>query len=748
MRATFFRRGLPRTYALAVVVLAGGMSAAEAQQKRLGLVVGISDYGTTNHPTALQDAGLVSQSLKGAGFEVTEAANLSQDEFRTTFRDFTQKAASAGPDSIITVYIAGVSLQDDGENILIPAGANLRQRTDLALEGLRLNDFIRALGVTPAQARLVMFDTAYAHPYGQLVAEGSRGLALGEAVPGMVIAYNAAPGLAAPLPQSNYGAYAMALAETLREPGLNLNAMFERVRLRVNDLSAGAQTPWHAASVPPNIVLNAPKAGTALIETLAPDAGKPLAELSGDEAYARALAQDTIKGYEAFLAAYPTHAQAKRVRAQLAARREAVTWQRARKQNTDRAYWTYMKRYPKGSHVAEAERRLTRLSAPIEPPPRFDEVIFEDAPPPPAEELVVFDSVVADDGWAALPPPPPPEVYPAYLLPPPPVEIIDLPPPRHVEPWERALPAVAIGAGVVGAALLANRIWKRPQSVRPVVAPPVVRPPRPTGGWVNRPPVVLPPRPPVVRPPVAQPPVGRPPVVGGPPPVTPPVARPPVGQPPVVGAQPGARPGGLPQPGAIQQGGRPGVLPQPQPGAIGRPATQPPAVPPVATPSPASGPKPVLQNAPPPPPGARGVLQRTTPPPAARPPAVQNPPANVQRPGPMIGRPMMTRPTPPPQVQRRPPPQAQRPVIPQRPPVVRQAPAARPMPMQRPAPVARPQPVYRPPPPAARPAPVYRPPAPVARPAAPAYRPPPPAARPAAPAPRPCSPQMRAARQC
>lgn len=78
MRYSFWRRGREARYALALVVLAAGVGTAEAQQKRLGFVVGMSEYGATAHPTALQDAGLVAQSLKGAGFEVQEAANLRQ----------------------------------------------------------------------------------------------------------------------------------------------------------------------------------------------------------------------------------------------------------------------------------------------------------------------------------------------------------------------------------------------------------------------------------------------------------------------------------------------------------------------------------------------------------------------------------------------------------------------------------------------------------------------------------------------
>ena len=39
--------------------------------------------------------------------------------------------------------------------------------------------------------------------------------------------------------------------------------------------------------------------------------------------------------------------------------------------NSPRAYWTYLRVYPRGPHVADARRRLTILSVALEPPPEF-----------------------------------------------------------------------------------------------------------------------------------------------------------------------------------------------------------------------------------------------------------------------------------------------------------------------------------------------------------------------------------------
>src|SRR6185436_7647084 len=130
---------------------------------------------------------------------------------------------------------------------------------------------------------------------------------------------------------------------------------------------------------------------------------------------------------EDFLGAYPDDPMAKRVRAIAAARREAVTWRRTYRADSPNAYWSYLQRYPRGPHAADARRRLAILTASVEPPPTFD-VIDYDVPPPPPEELIYTDRPVlafGDPEFDFLPPPP----APVYYLPPPPDDFVILEPP-------------------------------------------------------------------------------------------------------------------------------------------------------------------------------------------------------------------------------------------------------------------------------------------------------------------------------
>ena len=257
------------------------------------------------------------------------------------------------------------------------------------------------------------------------------GLALVEPSANMLIAFNAAPGTVAPPQTGNYGVYAQALAEMIRTGGLSLPDVFDRVRLRVSESSKGAQVPWDDQKI---------KAPFAFFDR-APDAppvqgspdqvaairDKPMRDLGAQEAFTAALTRDTFQAYEDFLAAYPTDPLAKRVRAILAARREAITWRRTYLADTPDAYWSYLRRYPQGPHAWDARRRLAILSAALEPPPSFAMIDY-DLPPPSPDEYVYVDRPVLyfDDPAFGFEPPPPP---PVYFLPPPPPDFVELAPP-------------------------------------------------------------------------------------------------------------------------------------------------------------------------------------------------------------------------------------------------------------------------------------------------------------------------------
>lgn len=418
-----------------MLVLAGiaAANSAEAQnspEKRIALVVGNAAYKTGALPTPANDAGLIAQTLQAAGFDVIGARDLDQNGLRDTLRDFLAKANASGPNTVAFVYLAGYGLQYQGDNYFAPVDAQIANATDVPVEAIRVTDFTKSLAAINNRGSMVVLDAARANPFAQSNQPLAGGLTLVEPDANQLIAFNAAPGTVAPPEAGPYGSYAHALAEMIRVGGLSLGDVFDRTRLRVGDLTKGAQISWDASKFNNAFAFfdRGPDAPAAQVSSYdnAAIRTKAIRDFDEKDAYFAALDRDSLQGYEDFLAAYPNDSMARRVRAIIAARREAITWRETWVADTPQAYWSYLRRYPRGPHVWDARRRLDHFEAALEPPPSFT-VIEYDVPPPPPTEIVYVDRPVlyfddADFGYA----PPPPVVF----LAPPPQDFVVLAPPQ------------------------------------------------------------------------------------------------------------------------------------------------------------------------------------------------------------------------------------------------------------------------------------------------------------------------------
>jgi uncharacterized caspase-like protein len=447
-------------------------SIAEAQQPeqnpRIALVIGNATYPDEALATTANDAGLVAQTLQAAGFDVVGARDLDGQSLRTALRDFLDKAAAAGPDMQAFVYLAGRGVQLNGDNYFVPVDARINRDADVAIEAVPISDFVHALTTIPGRARIVVLDAARANQYAHEGRPLAPGLALVDPEPGSLIAFNAAPGTLAGEEQGPYGVYGKTLAGVLRQGGVDVAELFDQARVLVNGETQGALLPWSASKLggPYFVFERAADAPPPPVLSAGDMAHRPIASFPVDEAYVVAVQRDTIASYAEFLAAYPHSDQARRVRAILAARREAVFWRRAVGLNTPRAYWTYLRAYPSGPHVADASRRLAYLSAPFEPPPEFVPEVFVGLPPPPPEEGFYVDQSIYAFGDFGPPPPPPPGYY-AYndydnwrdLPAPPPAEIVGV------------LPVLIAIPLIVGAVAFHDHRHERHDGVAPPGAP-------------------------------------------------------------------------------------------------------------------------------------------------------------------------------------------------------------------------------------------------------------------------------------
>ena len=727
-----------------------GQRAGHAAEMRFALVIGNDEYKSAKLATPANDAGLVANALTAAGFTVTGARNLDQATLRESIREFLGQVAAAGPDAVAVVYLAGFGVQFAGENYYAPVDADLARDVDVPLQAVRISDFAQPLAALPARVKIVILDAARQNPFAQGGEPLASGLALVDPAPGTAIAFNAAPGTIGPREPGPYGAYATALTEMIAAGGLSLDDVFARVRLRVSEVTNGGEVPWYASQINSPFFFtersaDAPPPTDAVPVVDVRD--KPMHSYSSvEDAYAAALAIDTIDGYEQFLALHPRSRYARRIAAMIAVRREEIIWRRCVFDNTPPAYWSYLRRYPNGPHVWDARRRLAMIGAELEGPPDFAFVDFG-VPPPPPDELVVVDRPVVTFWDGDYEPPPPP---PVFFLPPRPREFVVLPPPpppreRYFLPTPEAavVPAFVRPPRTVAVVQPAPAVRTAPGPT-PVALPAVVSHGGPPGshpggpgthhGGAGGPPppasAAITPPPPPPAPGSAPTPATVKPGTPPPPPPAPGSAPTPATVKPGTPPPPPPAPGSAPTPATI----KPGTLPPPPPapGSAPTTATIKPGTPPPPPPAPGSAPTPatVKPGTPPRSPAAPApttIKPATPPPPPPAPAPATIKPMTPPPPPPHGPAPVMVKPaTPPP-----PPPQPHAPT----PATIKPAaPPPPPPPPPHPAPAPAPATVKpaAPPPPPPPPPPHAPPPAPAAA-KPPPPPPPPPAARPGRP---------------
>jgi len=413
------RRGrLPLWWAAVVCVVliawvGPSHAASQPTEPRIALVVGNGGAVRAPLPTAVNDAGLVAEALRTIGFDVVEGADLNQTDFARSFRQFLAKVDSAGANAIAVVYFSGYGFEFNADNYLVMADARLERDGDIPLDTVRMSDLLRAVAASPARAKIVISDASRRLPFAIQGVQLATGLGAVEAPRRTLVAYSSAPGMVAGDSAGPYGVFALAVAEMLRSPGLELTDLFARIRARTHQATQGRETPWNVSAVGSPVVLVPPDTSGASspamrLATLAPRA---VGERSADDAYVHAIMDDTLSGYAEFLAAYPRHAGATRARSLMRARREALVWQHAVKLNSAASIWTYLHRYPEGMYAGDAQRRLLRLAAAPTPPSDFTPIEFPDIPLPPPDE----PKRIADADLKGSPPSMLSDAQPAYL---------------------------------------------------------------------------------------------------------------------------------------------------------------------------------------------------------------------------------------------------------------------------------------------------------------------------------------------
>jgi uncharacterized caspase-like protein len=218
--------------------------------KRIALVVGNSRYQNVaplNNPG--NDATLIAETLRGAGFTlVGNRAQLDLDKagFDRAVQDFGNQLTGA---DVALFYYSGHGLQIRGENYLVPVSANPTKEADVDFQMLNVSLVLRQMEGSGTKLNIVILDACRNNPFGgRGLRATDSGLAQIRGAEGTLISFATQPGNVAQDGSGRNSPFTEALAEVIREPGLEVFQSFNQVGLKVKRATGGQQVPWMSNS--------------------------------------------------------------------------------------------------------------------------------------------------------------------------------------------------------------------------------------------------------------------------------------------------------------------------------------------------------------------------------------------------------------------------------------------------------------------------------------------------------------------
>lgn len=233
---------------LAAAVVASAQPPPAAEGRRIALVIGNDAYPSGALQNAVNDARAMQKSLAGAGFRVILAENANKVAMEQHAAEFLQ---SIGPGDTALFFFAGHAVQIENENLLLPVdftpGRTVIESKFRSMSLAMVFDYLKR---SRPKTTIVVIDACRSNP----AAEG-HSLQAGLAIPQNAgretyIAFSTSPNnVASDNPDGRNSWFTEALSQQINEPGLTIDDVLTRVRLKVESATGGAQTPWSQTSL-------------------------------------------------------------------------------------------------------------------------------------------------------------------------------------------------------------------------------------------------------------------------------------------------------------------------------------------------------------------------------------------------------------------------------------------------------------------------------------------------------------------
>lgn len=231
-------------YVLLLMLVAG---LASAQENRLALIIGNSEYKDSPLTNPINDANDMAAVLEDLDFEVMLHTDSDRREMGRAIRDFGRKLKENR--GVGLFYYAGHGMQIDNRNFLIPVDTPMEEEDEVPFESIDVGSVLAKMESAGNGLNLIILDACRNNPFPGRFRSTSRGLARVEAPIGSLVVYATAPGAVAADGEGRNGVFTGALLKQLRTSGQSLTQTIRRTRAAVVEATNGQQVPWESSSL-------------------------------------------------------------------------------------------------------------------------------------------------------------------------------------------------------------------------------------------------------------------------------------------------------------------------------------------------------------------------------------------------------------------------------------------------------------------------------------------------------------------
>ena len=217
-----------------------------AREHRVALVIGNGRYRYSPLLNPVNDARAISDALQFMGFQVTLLENATIRQMSDAARDFGDTLQKGG---VGLFFYAGHGMQIKGRNYLIPIGADIQREDEVSFNAFDAGLLLEKMEVARSRVNIVILDACRNNPFSRSFRSSSQGLAQMDAPIGSYLSFATAPAKVASDGNDGNGLYTQHLLEAMRTPGLKIEEVFKRVRVKVMADSDGQQIPWDNSSL-------------------------------------------------------------------------------------------------------------------------------------------------------------------------------------------------------------------------------------------------------------------------------------------------------------------------------------------------------------------------------------------------------------------------------------------------------------------------------------------------------------------